>query len=281
MHAYAKINLGLFIHEKRPDGFHTIETVFHPIDLYDEITFSPAKQIEMVSSSSDVPANETNLCHRAATLVHRLLGRNDGVRIMLKKNIPVGAGLGGGSSDAAFVLLHLPDFWGTPLPSETLQEFAQQLGSDVSYFLRTGTALAKGRGEILEYFPLEVPFTILVCYPNIHISTAWAYRTITPRRMPSQPDLKELILSGMKEPLRLVNGLRNEFEPVVFAHHPEIMRVKEMMMRSGACFASLSGSGSSVFAFFEDSARAATLRAHCEEKGYRAFLTQPGFRPTH
>jgi 4-diphosphocytidyl-2-C-methyl-D-erythritol kinase len=156
---------------------------------------------------------------------------------------------------------------------------ALQLGSDVPYFLRKGSALAKGRGEILDYFDLDVPYTILVCYPNIHIPTKWAYEQVQLVRDAKRIDLKALVLDGMKTPLHLVNSLRNDFEPAVFRQYPDVMRVTEAMMRGGAEFASLSGSGSCVFGFFSRTDYADEAGRLLKAKGYRASWTKPGFKP--
>ncbi len=275
--AFAKINLGLTILGKRSDGFHNIETIFHRIDLHDDLRFEPSDDIAVTSSSPEVPEGESNLCHKAASLLRSTLGVADGVRIVLTKRIPVGAGLGGGSSDAATVLLHLPAFWHRQLDGEALSAIALELGSDVPYFLLPGSALAHGRGEQLEYFPLRIPFTILLCTPDIHVSTAWAYQNFRPTRTGAPPDLKALVLGGMENPLQLVNGLRNDFEPLVFASYPAVMKIKETMMRGGAEYASMSGSGSSVFGLFSKASHVHDTARTLAETGYRSFVTRPLF----
>ena len=201
----------------------------------------------------------------------------EGVEISIRKSIPVGAGLGGGSSDAGVVLQELPNFWDMRVDDSTLRKIALKLGSDVPYFLGTGSALAKGRGEVLEYFKLDIPFSILLCTPNIHVSTAWAYQNVRPSKASRPIDLKGVLLEGLKKPLHLVNGLRNDFEPVVFRDYPEIMRVKEAMMRGGAEFALMSGSGSSVFGLFSRLDYAKEVEHNLGSQGYRTFITKPHF----
>jgi 4-diphosphocytidyl-2-C-methyl-D-erythritol kinase len=277
--AYAKINLGLLILDGHPDGYHSIETVFHRINLSDEISFQPASGITLTTDDPRLPTDERNICLKAALLLRQELGAQEGVRITLRKIIPSGAGLGGGSSDAGVVLRYLPQFWGKAVGQSTLQQLALLLGSDVPYFLGNGSALARGRGELLDYFPLDIPYTILVCYPNIHVSTAWAYQALPARRVAPRIDLQGVVRAGLSEPIRLVNGLRNDFEPVVFSTYPEIMRVKEAMMRGGAEYASLSGSGSAVYGLFARASYAHELSAYFAAKGYQAFLTRPHFTP--
>ncbi len=276
--AYAKINIGLFVEEKRPDGYHNLLTVFHRVDLADTIRFSPAEKILVDSDDPAAPGDESNLCHRAAAALRALAGIQAGVRIELRKKIPVGAGLGGGSSDAATVLSHLPAFWGISVDEAALRTIALGLGSDVPYFLRSGSALARGRGELLEYFDLQIPYTILLCNPGIHVATGWAYARVTPRPAPAE-DLRSIILDGLRDPAGLSRGLRNDFEPAVFAAHPEIADLKTTMLDRGAVFASMSGSGSSVFGFFSSAETASALAEVYRRRGMTASITSPSFRP--
>ncbi|MBI4536314.1 MAG: 4-(cytidine 5'-diphospho)-2-C-methyl-D-erythritol kinase [Ignavibacteriae bacterium] len=273
--AYAKINFGLLVLDKRPDGYHNIATVFHRIDLFDVVKLVRSSRIEVISLSGEAPQGEKNVCYKAATLLREHVGTNAGVKIELHKNVPAGAGLGGGSADAAVVLQELPRFWDKAIDEKTLNTLALQLGSDVPFFLGKGSALGTGRGEILTHFELDIPYTILLCYPNIHISTGWAYQHVKPAN--SKLDLRSLVLEGMKEPMKLVNGLRNDFEPVVFRTHPEVMRVKEAMMRSGAEFASMSGSGSSVYGLFSRKDFATEAATYLQQRGFQTFLTSPDF----
>ena len=174
--AYAKINLGLRILRKRADGYHDIETIFYRIQPYDEIVLELSHGISLVCNNSELPTDEGNLCVRAAGMLQQHYDIIERVHISLKKSIPVGAGLGGGSSDAASVLTGLVELWKLPASENDLRSFAVQLGSDVPYFLEPGTAYGTGRGEKLDYFDFDFPYWIVLVYPNIHISTAWAYR---------------------------------------------------------------------------------------------------------
>jgi len=275
--AYAKINLGLRVLERRPDGYHTLETIFHRIALADELTFTSASTIRMASEVEGLPLDHTNICWRAAALLRDELQCTRGVCIHLHKRIPIGAGLGGGSADAAAVLLHLPAFWHRTVDSSTLRRIAEHLGSDVPYFLEKGSAVGRGRGEVLEYFPLDIPYWILLCNPRLPIATAWAYARITPAKRDTAPGLKEILLEGLHDPKGLHGALVNDFEPVVFATYPLVREVKEEMERRGALFASMSGSGSSVYGFFEREDDAlATARAF-DERGLFTHLTPPHF----
>jgi 4-diphosphocytidyl-2-C-methyl-D-erythritol kinase len=276
--AYAKINIGLFVEEKRPDGYHNLLTVFHRVDLADTIRLMPAGEILVESDDPAAPGDETNLCHRAAAALRGFAGIQAGVRIELRKKIPVGAGLGGGSSDAATVLSHLPAFWGISVDEAALRTIALGLGSDVPYFLGSGSALARGRGELLEYFDLPIPYTILLCNPGIHVATGWAYARVNPKPAPEK-NLRGIILDGLRNPARLCSSIRNDFEPAVFAAHPEIAELKTTMLDRGAVYASMSGSGSSVFGFFPSAGTAAALAEEYRRRGMTASLTSPSFRP--
>lgn len=276
--AYAKINIGLNVLGKREDGYHNLETIFHRVNIYDEIDLQPATTITLASTSAEVPSDDTNLCHRAAQLLARECRTIRGAQITLTKRIPVGAGLGGGSSDAAATLIGLNSFWSLNLSVEKLHECALQLGSDVPYFLRKKSALATGRGDILEYFPLDIPFWILIVAPTIQVSTAWAYRQL---RLSDDRKIRlttKLLLTGLDQPDELSHWITNDFEQPVFTHHPELQQIKESLIDGGAIFALMSGSGSAVYGFFTSrttiEAISADLGKHC-----RIFLTPPGFQP--
>jgi 4-diphosphocytidyl-2-C-methyl-D-erythritol kinase len=276
--AYAKINLGLFVLRKRPDGYHDIATVFHRIDLFDEITFMESKAISVSSNEPAAPGGDQNICFKAARLLQGSIGTRAGVAVTLNKKIPVGAGLGGGSSDAATVLSTLPSFWNASVSGDLLRQLAIQLGSDVPFFLLSGSAFASGRGENLEPMILDIPFTILLCHPNVHISTAWAYAHLHLASQETEMDVARIVTTGMTNPGWLRENLRNDFEPVVFDAYPEVGRLKETMLRGGAAYASLSGSGSSVYGLFPDAEPAAALGHSLALVGYRTFLTPPHFR---
>jgi 4-diphosphocytidyl-2-C-methyl-D-erythritol kinase len=276
--AYAKINIGLHILGKRTDGYHDIETVFHRVNPYDEIIIEPSASVTLTCTDPALPTDDRNLCIRAAQLLKKYTGENRGAAITLEKNIPIGAGLGGGSSDAAATLLGLTKLWDLNIDEATLRTLAFQLGSDVPYFLKEGSAHACGRGEILEYFHLPLPYWIIVVYPNIHISTAWAYNQFRENhkhgQLESSGSLREAILAHMQDPQELAKFIFNDFEPVVL-HQNETMRFcKISLYAAGAKFAQMSGSGSAFYGFFTDEAAAFTA-AESFSKKYKVFITPP------
>ncbi len=276
--AHAKINIGLRIIGKRSDGYHDIETVFHRVNPYDEIIIEPSASVTLTCTDPTLPTDDRNLCVRATQLLKKYTIENRGAAITLKKNIPIGAGLGGGSSDAAATLLGLTKLWELNINEATLHTLALQLGSDVPYFLKEGTAHARGRGEILEYFHLPLPYWIIVVYPNIHISTTWAYSQLRENHQhgPLDPSvsLRDAVLAHMHDPQELAKFIFNDFEPVVL-HQNETMRFcKISLYAAGAKFAQMSGSGSAFYGFFTDQATAFTA-AESFSKKHKVFITPP------
>ena len=249
LRAYAKINLGLFVYGMRKDGYHDIETIFHLLDLYDELSIDHSDDglIRFEAAGRPIPEGKS-LCVRAAAALKDACEIDRGAAIRLLKRIPIGAGLGGGSSDAAAVLRGLGSLWG--VPDEKLVHVAGRIGSDVPYFIRPGTAYGSGRGEILHYLELRLPYWILTAIPPIHVSTAWAYRQVSTR--PGKPDgrLLEAALKAEVDVRPFLAFARNDFEAFVSAEHPKIRLALETLWRSGAEYASLSGSGSAVFGLY-------------------------------
>jgi 4-diphosphocytidyl-2-C-methyl-D-erythritol kinase len=278
--AYAKINLGLHILRKRNDGYHDIETILHPVDIYDTltITINRDKPIAISCSHPGVPVDTSNLCYKAAALFYESAHVHDRIQIHIEKKIPVGAGLGGGSSDAAAVLRFLQSMYKFPLTYEKLSSIASAIGSDVSYFLKSGTALATGRGEILDYLVLDLPYWIVVAYPRVHVDTTSAYKSLRIRQGVRQFDLKEMVAGNVLNPRVWVNTLRNDFEPYVFATYPPVRVVKERLIKGGADFALLSGSGSSVFGLFQDDKYAHEIARGLGDT-CDTWVTDPFFQP--
>jgi 4-diphosphocytidyl-2-C-methyl-D-erythritol kinase len=268
LRAFAKLNLGLRVLYKRPDNYHELRTVFQTISLADrlEISFSASRKTRIeINANPEIP---DNLVVTAAGVALEAMKLHADIRFKLKKNIPVGAGLGGGSSDAAAVLLALPVLAGRKIPFDRLSALAAQLGSDVPFFLQGGTALGLGRGEELYPLPVLGSARALLVVPPIHSSTAKAYQDLS-KTLTSIP-LQNKLTSFQRELWQ--GGLSvdaNDFEEVVFARHPELRRIKRRLMRSGAEFAAMSGSGSAIFGIFEEPAR--LERAKRSFPGERVF----------
>jgi len=244
---HCKINLGLNVVSKRPDGFHHVETCFYPVPFADILEIIPAPEFVFTQSGIAVPGRpEENLCLRAYELLAKDFGVGN-VKMHLHKIIPMGAGLGGGSSDAAFTLRLLNTVFDLKISIEQLKRYASQIGSDCSFFVEDTPRLGTGRGEILSPLSLHLKGHYLVLIkPEVHVSTADAYSGVTPQK--NEFSVEEIL----KLPLAVWrDNLKNDFEKSIFEKYPLIGRLKEKMYSLGAAYASMSGSGSSVFGIFE------------------------------
>jgi len=240
----AKINLGLHVVRKRPDGYHDIETLFYPVtDLCDVLEIVHADRFEMHVYHAEVAGE--NLCEKAWRLLAQRFDIPP-VAIHLYKKIPMGAGLGGGSADAAFTLVGLNQLCGLNLPKEELAGLAAQLGSDCAFFVYNRPMLARGRGEILSPVDFSLDGHEIRIFPQpVFVSTKEAYAGIMPR----QPERS--IESVLKLPVEQWKGLLvNDFETTVFARHPSLAAAKQALYDDGALYAAMSGSGSALFAIY-------------------------------
>jgi 4-diphosphocytidyl-2-C-methyl-D-erythritol kinase len=246
--ANAKINLGLYITSKRPDGYHSIESIFLPISLSDVIEVVPSEQpgIFFKTDGISVDGNaENNLCVKAYNLLKEEFGIPS-VEAFLLKNIPIGAGLGGGSSDAAFMLKSLNSLFELNLSPDELKARAAMLGSDCPFFIDNTSAFVSGRGEVMEVVETGLDgMPIIVVHPGIHISTVEAYRNIYPQAAPHH--LKEILKQPIEE---WQQHVRNDFESFMIDRFPEIGLIKSELIKAGALYASMSGSGSAVYGIF-------------------------------
>lgn len=243
----AKINIGLNITEKRTDGFHNLETVFVPVGWCDALEFVVAPELQFSSSGIPIAGDpESNLVMKAYRLLQKEFPLPP-LRIHLHKEIPFGAGLGGGSADAAFMLSMLNRQFGLNLSTEQLEGYAAQLGSDCAFFIRNTPAFATGKGEIMEPLrPALNGWVILIVKPPVEVPTVKAFQWVVPQ-IPSQS-----LTTLLQLPVQQWKGqVVNQFESSVFQHYPEIGELKERLYEMGAVYASMSGSGSCVFGLFQ------------------------------
>jgi len=249
-----KINLGLNIIRKRTDGYHDLETVFYPLPVTDALEIITAEKttaqtgIVFSSSGLNIDGNtESNLCVKAYRMLKKDFPDLPSIKMHLHKAIPMGAGLGGGSADAAFTLMLVNNKFNLNLSTNQLINYALQLGSDCPFFIINKPCFATGRGEILEAISLDLSaYKIVIVNPGIHINTSWAFNQIKP----AQPNIsiKEII----KQPIiNWKDQLQNDFEKSVLAHYPELQQLKEQLYASGALYAAMSGSGSTFYGIFE------------------------------
>lgn len=246
--ANAKINLGLFVTEKRSDGYHNLETIFYPVKINDVIEVTDAAETTCTIHGITIPGNsDDNLCMRAFNSIKDDFNLPP-QSIDLLKNIPVGAGLGGGSADAAFLVKLLNDKFNLRLTEAQMEDYVRPLGADCPFFIRNRPVLAVGTGDDFTDIDIDLSgYHIVLVKPQVHVSTADAYSTIKPS-VPKN-SLKELIHLPLKE---WRGNIFNDFELSVFKKFPEIEHLKKSLYQQGAIFALMSGSGSSVFAIFED-----------------------------
>ena len=244
-----KINLGLYITRRRNDGYHDLETVFYPVQqLRDVLEVVPAAHAAITLSGLAVAGDSTgNLVWKAYQLLAaEMPGRIPPLQILLHKIIPMGAGLGGGSADGAFMLRLLNDYCKLDLSKEQLAAYALQLGSDCPFFIYNTPQFAQGRGEQMSGIAVDLSaYSIQLVCPRVHVSTARAFGMITPRPAPFDlRDLPSLPLPQWKD------AISNDFEAPVFAQHPELALIKEQLYAAGALYASMSGSGSALYGIF-------------------------------
>jgi len=242
-----KINLGLSILAKRADGFHALETVFYPVALHDIVEVVPAKLFTFSHTGISIPGEvSNNLCVKAYHLLKADFPEMGAIKIHLHKNIPMGAGLGGGSGDGTTVLTLLNQLFELKLTQKQLLDYAAALGSDCPFFIFNEACHATGRGEILEPTSIDLSnYTIALIHPGIHIATSWAFQQLS-------PCVKEKsILNIIKQPIETWKAeLINDFEAPVFKAHPTLEAFKNNLYEQGAVYASMSGSGSSLFGIF-------------------------------
>lgn len=277
--AFGKINLRLRVLGKRPDGYHEIDTVLQTISLHDTITLTPTDYPEIVVSCDDrsLPTGAGNLVYRAAESLQKGFASGRGVRIRLEKRIPIQAGLGGGSADAAVTLIALAHLWGTNAKAPDLFEIANLLGADVPFFFFGGTALGTGTGRAVTPLPDAPGRFLLVLKPNTSIATSDAYESLKARSLTTM-EAKTILSSSHPSDVSHSfdsDALQNDFEPVVDALEPEIERARAALVQAGAATVLLAGSGSAVFGVFDSGDEQERAIQVIElEAGWRVFPCQ-------
>ncbi len=276
--APAKLNLGLRVLRKRPDGFHDLETTFLPLAWADHLTADHGAALSLACSDPALPTDADNLVLKAAHALAGWAGIAPRAALTLEKRLPYGAGLGGGSSDAAAALRLLADLWTLDVPRAALHDLAASLGSDVPFFLVGAPALATGRGERLapllraDGTPWRCPFALVVAVPAVHVPTAEAYGLVVPNDRP-RPDLRAAVLSD--DFARWRREISNDFEAPIAARHAPVAEALQTLRESGAGYAAMSGSGSAVFGVFEDAGAAASAAERLAAAGCRTWTEAP------
>lgn len=274
----AKINFGLHILCKRPDGFHELETILQMVTLFDEMEFFNGDgEIKLTCDNPGIPEDESNLVFKAAKILREKFPKKtkSGVNIRLKKVIPAGAGLGGGSGNAALALLGLNKLWNLDLSCEELIPFAASLGSDIPFFLVSPTALGTGKGDKIGKIVSPRKIYVVIVFPGFSISTPWVYQNLKLELTKKQNNISILQkFLSQSDISQLGNSLQNHLEPVVFKKYPVVREIKDKLLEIGACGALMSGSGSSVFGIFEDSFKAKEAFEKLPKVEWSSYLTE-------
>lgn len=275
LHARAKVNLLLDVLFRREDGYHELSTVLQSVALSDTLEFRPARHLQVTADHSALPAGAANLAGRAAAALAAACGRIGGADIRITKRIPVAAGLGGGSADAAAALVGLNMLWQLGLSADELRRVAATLGSDVPFCISGGTALAAGRGEILTPLGPLPDWWILLVKPPFAVSTAEVYRNFRPAAVTVHPDIGRMVAAiRRRDRAGVAANMANVLETVTVSAHPVLGEIKRRLLRAGAEACLMSGSGPTVFALFADRAAAAAAAELRAEFPGAVYLTQ-------
>ena len=272
----AKINLSIDVLGKRQDGYHLVEMIMQTIDLYDliEINEKDNDQITIKSTSDEIPLDCNNLVYKAANLIKKTFNINKGVEIHIKKNIPVAAGMAGGSSNAAAALVGLNKLWNLNLSNQQLEKIGLKLGADVPFCINGGAVLASGIGEELTPIKgLTKDVCILVCKPDLFVSTKEVYECIDSKDIDKRPNNKFLIeCLKNKDTRQLAENMFNVLEGVTMDKHPVIQQIKDIMTNNRALGAMMSGSGPTVFGLYENREDAVKCKAILEKQFKQTFV---------
>lgn len=271
--AHAKVNIGLQVKDQCEDEFHNIHTIFQELELHDTIVLEKQQRDWSINiNDSTIPVDKNNTCVQAYLAIKQCFPKIDGISITLNKSIPSGAGLGGGSSNGAAVLRGLRELFDLPLNNRELSEIAVKIGADVPFFISGGTQIGDGIGNVLT--PINNPFNgfYLLVIPDIFISTAWAYKAL---KKHLKEDTDRPNFAHFLEGNNLSKAIfDNDFERIVIPTYPKIGEIKKGLLETGASYASLSGSGSTVFGIYDDEANAKQAESHFQ-KQYHTLLTRP------
>jgi len=272
--SYAKINLGLRVLDRLPNGYHEIQTGFVFINWYDRIQVTKAHETLFRCSNKDLKTGDSNLVMRAVNLMRNFTGESLNYHIQLSKSIPLGAGLGGGSSNAALMLHMINHIEDLGLSDNELAALGIKLGADVPIFIHGQTAIGSGVGEKLEFIDIQPNMYIVTVYPGFESSTAEAYQFCQPYHDEAL-DVRNILLND--DPSDWPTFLVNDLEPPVIEVHPFVGSLKDQFYDFGANYASMSGSGSSVYGLFDNEVAAVEAFEYIKQEGYQATLTNPGF----
>ena len=277
--AYGKINLGLDVIRKRPDGYHDLDMIMQMVDVYDDIVITKNKtgKIEVKTDTAVLSNGKDNLAYMAAKMLMDEFKIKDGVNIYINKRIPIAGGMAGGSSDCATTLMGINQLFELGLSKEELMERGVKLGADVPYCVLGGTAIARGIGEVLTPLPAPDDCHVIIAKPPVSVSTAYVYGHIKPLKITKRPDIEAMAQSIKDGDLKKMASLiYNVMEDVTVGEYPIISEIKQVMLDNGALNSIMSGSGPTVFGLFDDKEKAQQCVKTLEEKGLtqQLYLTK-------
>ncbi len=274
----AKVNLSIDVLGKREDGYHLVEMIMQTIDLYDKLKITEIEEnsILIKSNSLDIPLNEDNIMYKAVNLLKNQFNIEKGIEISIEKNIPVAAGMAGGSSNAAAVLVGLNKLWNLGLSENELKDIGLKLGADVPFCITGGSALAEGIGEELTNIKgLPEDLNILVCKPNIFVSTKEVYQSLNMDKVKRRPKNKELIDALQKEDVKFISeNMVNVLEEVTSLKYSEIGQIEDIMIKNKALGSMMSGSGPTVFGLFDNKDCAIKAKKDLQAKYNQVYLVK-------
>ena len=274
----AKVNLSIDVLGKREDGYHLVEMIMQTIDLYDKLKITEIEEnsILIKSNSLDIPLNEDNIMYKAVNLLRDQFNIEKGIEISIEKNIPVAAGMAGGSSNAAAVLVGLNKLWNLGLSESELKDIGLKLGADVPFCITGGSALAEGIGEELTNIKgLPENLNILVCKPNIFVSTKEVYQSLNMDKVKRRPQNKELIDALQKEDVKFISeNMVNVLEEVTSLNYSEIGQIEDIMIKNKALGSMMSGSGPTVFGLFDNKDCAIKAKEDLQAKYNQVYLVK-------
>ncbi|MDE6814717.1 MAG: 4-(cytidine 5'-diphospho)-2-C-methyl-D-erythritol kinase [Lachnospiraceae bacterium] len=279
--AYAKINLGLDVIRRRPDGYHEVKMIMQTVGICDILTFRKSGRqdgaVTLFLDKKGLPCGKENLVYRAAELLTRTHGLRDGVEITLEKRIPIAAGMAGGSTDAAAVFHGMNELFGLSMSLQEMKDLGVGIGADVPYCIQGGTALSEGIGEILTALPSPPEAYLLIAKPDISVSTKFVYENLHADRLQSHPDIDGMVQALERGSLEgIVSRMENVLETVTVREYPVIHMLKDIMRREGALNALMSGSGPTVFGVYKTREAAEASRPAVEKSGMakEIFVTE-------
>lgn len=277
--AYGKINLGLDVIRKRPDGYHDLDMIMQMVDVYDDVIIEKkaGEEIVVKADTAVLSNGKDNLAYMAAKMLFDEFGIKSGVEITIHKRIPIAGGMAGGSSDCATTLIGINEMFNLGLSKQQLMERGVKLGADVPYCVLGGTAIARGIGEVLTPLPTPPQCHVIIAKPPISVSTAYVYGHIRPDEITKRPDIEQMTLAIKEQDLnKLSDLLYNVMEEVTVSEYPVIEKLKSIMLENGALNSIMSGSGPTVFGLFDDreKAQAAMKALDSKELTEQLYLTK-------